>query len=172
MPPKQATGARGRPQAGSSRQAAAEDSSDAASSDPFDSADDEPPRRRQTAGGGGGASNSADATAEKSIPKDLLTRILHDLFEKDATRVSRDANAAVGKCRQHFHLNEQGENGCSAGGMTGLKTSAWSQQHTGDAAGKPAMLSVLACRALVSKLKTHVYSATRSSDSERVTTLV
>ncbi|OAQ98721.1 hypothetical protein LLEC1_03310 [Akanthomyces lecanii] len=78
MPPKQASGARSRPQAGSSRQAAAtagHSSDAAASSDP-----------------GGG-----DATADKSIPKDLLTRILHDLFEKDATRVSRDANAAVGK---------------------------------------------------------------------------
>ncbi|KAM3514352.1 hypothetical protein MY11210_002027 [Beauveria gryllotalpidicola] len=107
MPPKQANSARSRPQASSSRQAAAavEDSSDAAaaSSDPFESDDDSPPRRRPQAAtsreakssrGGGGA---ADATADKSIPKDLLTRILHDLFEKDATRVSRDANAAVGK---------------------------------------------------------------------------
>src|SRR5687768_7928633 len=34
---------------------------------------------------------------EKSIPKDLLTRILHEFFTKDATRISRDANAAVGK---------------------------------------------------------------------------
>lgn len=94
MPPKQATGQRGRPQAGTSRQAAAEDSSDGASSDPFESADDDnTPRRRPS----GTSTSGGDATAEKSIPKDLLTRILHDLFEKDATRVSRDANAAVGK---------------------------------------------------------------------------
>ncbi len=99
MPPKQPSGARSRPQAGSSKQAAAaaaaEDSSDAAaSSDPFDS-DDSPPRRRPQAANR--ETSSGDATADKSIPKDLLTRILHDLFEKDATRVSRDANAAVGK---------------------------------------------------------------------------
>jgi hypothetical protein len=34
---------------------------------------------------------------EKSIPKALLTRILHEFFAKEATRMSRDANAAVGK---------------------------------------------------------------------------
>ncbi|KAK8146275.1 hypothetical protein G3M48_003366 [Beauveria asiatica] len=106
MPPKQANNARSRPQAGSSRQAATavEDSSDAAaaSSDPFESDADSPPRRRPRAVTSRGANSSrsegaVDATADKSIPKDLLTRILHDLFEKDATRVSRDANAAVGK---------------------------------------------------------------------------
>jgi centromere protein X len=34
---------------------------------------------------------------EKTIPKELLTRLLHEFFAKDATRLSRDANAAVGK---------------------------------------------------------------------------
>ncbi|TQV95020.1 phosphatase [Cordyceps javanica] len=101
MPPKQAGGARGRPQAGSSRQAAAaaEESSDAAaaSSDPFDSGDDSPPRRRPQAANRDGDQAGGDSAVDKSIPKDLLTRILHDLFEKDVTRVSRDANAAVGK---------------------------------------------------------------------------
>lgn len=88
MPPKQATGARSRP--------VAADSSDA-SSDPFESADDSPPRRQPTAAAANSSNATDGAAAEKSIPKDLLTRILHDLFEKDATRVSRDANAAVGK---------------------------------------------------------------------------
>ncbi|OAA71019.1 CENP-S complex, centromere protein X [Akanthomyces lecanii RCEF 1005] len=104
MPPKQASGARSRPQAGNSRQAAAavgESSDAAASSDPFDSDDDDLPRRRRAAQAAAAnreaKSSGGDATADKSIPKDLLTRILHDLFEKDATRVSRDANAAVGK---------------------------------------------------------------------------
>lgn len=39
---------------------------------------------------------------EKTIPKDLLTRILHEFFSKDATRISRDANAAVGKYMDIF----------------------------------------------------------------------
>ncbi|PHH60788.1 hypothetical protein CDD81_1139 [Ophiocordyceps australis] len=34
---------------------------------------------------------------EKSIPKQLLTRLLHEMFAKEATRISRDANAAAGK---------------------------------------------------------------------------
>ncbi|OAA63035.1 CENP-S complex, centromere protein X [Cordyceps fumosorosea ARSEF 2679] len=98
MPPKPTSGARSRSQAGSSRQAA-EDLSDAASSDPFDTGDDSPPRHRPQGASRDASSGAAvgDSAADKSIPKDLLTRILHDLFEKDATRVSRDANAAVGK---------------------------------------------------------------------------
>ncbi|CAG9979381.1 unnamed protein product [Clonostachys byssicola] len=38
-----------------------------------------------------------EPAAEKTIPKELLTRLLHEFFTKDATRISRDANAAVGK---------------------------------------------------------------------------
>jgi hypothetical protein len=38
-----------------------------------------------------------EPAAEKTIPKELLTRLLHEFFAKDATRISRDANAAVGK---------------------------------------------------------------------------
>lgn len=34
---------------------------------------------------------------EKTIPKELLTRLLHEFFTKDSTRISRDANATVGK---------------------------------------------------------------------------
>lgn len=95
MPPKQSSGARARSQA-----AAAEDSSDAASSDPFASGDEAPQRRRSgpaAAANRDSSSAAKDVTTEKTIPQNLLTRILHDLFEKDATRVSRDANAAVGK---------------------------------------------------------------------------
>lgn len=96
MPPKQSSGARARSQA-----VAAEDSSDAASSDPFASGDDEGPQRRRsgpaTAANRHSSGAAKDVTIEKTIPQNLLTRILHDLFEKDATRVSRDANAAVGK---------------------------------------------------------------------------
>lgn len=35
--------------------------------------------------------------ADKTIPRDLLTRLLHEFFTKDATRMSKDANAAAGK---------------------------------------------------------------------------
>ncbi|KAG6015987.1 hypothetical protein E4U54_002578 [Claviceps lovelessii] len=42
------------------------------------------------------------AAPEKSIPKDLLTRMLHEFFTKEATRISRDANAAVGKYMDIF----------------------------------------------------------------------
>lgn len=34
---------------------------------------------------------------DKTIPAELLTRLLHEFFSKDATRISRDANAAAGK---------------------------------------------------------------------------
>lgn len=34
---------------------------------------------------------------DKSIPPELLTRLLHEFFAKDATRISRDANAAASK---------------------------------------------------------------------------
>ena len=32
-----------------------------------------------------------------TIPPDLLTRLLHQFFEKEGTRISRDANAAVAR---------------------------------------------------------------------------
>ncbi len=38
----------------------------------------------------------------KSIPLDLLTRLLHEFFEKDGTRITKDANAAVGKYLDTF----------------------------------------------------------------------
>lgn len=38
-----------------------------------------------------------EAEPDKKIPADLLTRLLHEFFAKDATRMSRDANAAAGK---------------------------------------------------------------------------
>lgn len=67
------------------------------SSNPFESSSDE----RPGAGGGRRAAEVADeegpAEVEKTIPRELLTRVLHEFFAKDATRISRDANAAVGK---------------------------------------------------------------------------
>jgi centromere protein X len=39
---------------------------------------------------------------KKIIPPELLTRILHEFFEKDGTRISKDANKAVGKYMDVF----------------------------------------------------------------------
>lgn len=39
---------------------------------------------------------------EKSIPPDLLTRILHEFFEKDGTRITKDANNAMTKYMDVF----------------------------------------------------------------------
>ena len=41
-----------------------------------------------------------DAPAQ--IPPDLLTRLLHEFFERDGTRISRDANAAVARYMDVF----------------------------------------------------------------------
>lgn len=39
---------------------------------------------------------------DKSIPGDLLVRLLNTFFEKDDTKISRDANAAVAKYMDVF----------------------------------------------------------------------
>jgi hypothetical protein len=94
MPPKQSssTGAgRGRPAKASKVQPAARAASE--SSNPFESSDDqaeEPKKKKRPV-------EEEPAEPEKTIPRALLTRILHEFFTKDATRMSRDANAAVGK---------------------------------------------------------------------------
>ncbi|KAM0264692.1 hypothetical protein ACHAQJ_000517 [Trichoderma viride] len=94
MPPKQSsTGAgRGRPAKANKTQPPARDASE--SSNPFESSDDQAAEvvTNQTIN-----VEEEQAEAEKSIPKALLTRILHEFFAKEATRMSRDANAAVGK---------------------------------------------------------------------------
>ncbi|VUC28623.1 unnamed protein product [Clonostachys rosea] len=63
------------------------------SSDPFAS-DNEV---EEVAAGQNDDREEDDPATEKTIPKELLTRLLHEFFTKDATRISRDANAAVGK---------------------------------------------------------------------------
>jgi hypothetical protein len=52
-----------------------------------------PPRRQQATT----TAANRSGEPEKTIPKNLLTRVLHEFFEKDATRISRDANGAVGR---------------------------------------------------------------------------
>ncbi|KAL7927813.1 CENP-S associating centromere protein X domain-containing protein [Trichoderma austrokoningii] len=84
MPPKQTAGAgRGRPTKATKAQPPARDA--------FESSDDQAEGANQT------INVEEEPEPEKSIPKALLTRILHEFFTKDATRMSRDANAAVGK---------------------------------------------------------------------------
>ncbi|KAL7959735.1 CENP-S associating centromere protein X domain-containing protein [Trichoderma compactum] len=92
MPPKQSsTGAgRGRPAKANKAQPPARDASE--SSNPFESSDDQAPEANQTIN-----IEEEHAEPEKSIPKALLTRLLHEFFAKEATRMSRDANTAVGK---------------------------------------------------------------------------
>lgn len=93
MPPKQSssTGAgRGRPAKAGKAQPAARAASE--SSNPFESSDDQAEEPKQKR-----AVEEEPAEPEKTIPRALLTRILHEFFAKDATRMSRDANAAVGK---------------------------------------------------------------------------
>lgn len=93
MPPKQTSGApRGRPKGSANKKAAAK-APEPQSSDPFESADEPeagPSRDVQMI-------DDEEPEQEKTIPKDLLTRVLHEFFTKDSTRISKDANAAVGK---------------------------------------------------------------------------
>ncbi|KAF4584369.1 CENP-S complex, centromere protein X [Ophiocordyceps camponoti-floridani] len=99
MPPKQAAGAgrgRGRPKGSKKKQASATPEP----SNPFEPSDGEEEAQEEAQEE---AAQEPEPEAEeqpepeKMIPRDLLTRVLHEFFVKDATRISRDANAAVGK---------------------------------------------------------------------------
>ncbi|KAI0518254.1 CENP-S associating centromere protein X-domain-containing protein [Xylaria bambusicola] len=84
------------------------DDSDHSGTDPF--ADDEIPQRRSRNNNieneGHGSEtievDDEDAETKKTIPPELLTRILHEFFEKDGTRISRDANKAIAKYMDIF----------------------------------------------------------------------
>ncbi|KEY64496.1 hypothetical protein S7711_07244 [Stachybotrys chartarum IBT 7711] len=89
MPPQQASRGRGRPKKTQQPPTAAEDSSD-----PFESVDDGN-ELEETMLEAREAQESTEP--EKSIPTELLTRVLHEFFSKDTTRISRDANGAVCK---------------------------------------------------------------------------
>lgn len=43
-----------------------------------------------------------DEEPEKTIPSELLTRILHEFFEKEGTRITKDANNALAKYMDIF----------------------------------------------------------------------
>lgn len=113
MPPKRAVDASSKRSQPKGKAPAPEDEE---SDNPFTSSDEETrkaparqskkQRTREDAGGddeqvvAGGAraeEGEEDEQPEKTIPKELLTRLLHEFFTKDATRISRDANATVGK---------------------------------------------------------------------------
>lgn len=95
MPPtKPATGTgRGRPKA-TAKKAAKAPEPEPQSSNPFELSDDDNDRA-------GPSTREVqvveDEEPDKTIPPELLTRLLHEFFAKDATRISRDANAAAGK---------------------------------------------------------------------------
>ncbi|KAI0432850.1 CENP-S associating centromere protein X-domain-containing protein [Xylaria sp. FL1042] len=112
MPPKNSsTGTSRRPRGGaapkktSSRaQTHHSDNSDA---DPFADDDISQPRRSgDVEGEEHGAEaievDEDDEETKKTIPPELLTRILHEFFEKDGTRISKDANKAVAKYMDIF----------------------------------------------------------------------
>jgi centromere protein X len=55
---------------------------------------------------------------EEKIPEELLTRLLHEFFKEDGTRISKDANKAIGRYMETFvrealaraaYMSEQGE---------------------------------------------------------------
>ncbi|KAI0013251.1 CENP-S associating centromere protein X-domain-containing protein [Xylariaceae sp. FL0662B] len=48
------------------------------------------------------ADEEGEEDVQKTIPPELLTRLLHEFFEKDGTRVSKDANAAIAKYMDIF----------------------------------------------------------------------
>ncbi|KAJ8130902.1 hypothetical protein O1611_g2724 [Lasiodiplodia mahajangana] len=82
---------------------------DKSDDDPF--ADDEPTQRRRdvididredAAERIEDEEDDDDAETNKTIPPELLTRILHEFFEKEGTRISKDANQAVAKYMDIF----------------------------------------------------------------------
>lgn len=96
MPPKQASKAgRGRPKGTANKKATRVE--EPGSSNPFESSDEQLSEVEVASPPVDARMVDAESEPEKSIPKDLLTRVLHEFFVKDSTRLSRDANAAVGK---------------------------------------------------------------------------
>jgi centromere protein X len=83
--PSTSTGQRGRSSSKKTRPARLSAQAD----DPFDSAQEN-------------SQPDEEEEPENSIPADLLTRILHEFFEKAGTRITSDANKAVGKYMDTF----------------------------------------------------------------------
>ncbi|XXG96995.1 hypothetical protein Hte_003288 [Hypoxylon texense] len=107
------TSSRARPQPPSHSHSPQVIHSDMSDLDPFADEDDDRQRRRD--GGQRRQDTTMDIDEEeqqpvqededeerKTIPPELLTHVLHRFFEKDGTRVSKDANAAVAKYMDIF----------------------------------------------------------------------
>ena len=67
-----------------------------------------------------GVETDAFEDREERIPEELLTRLLHEFFKEEGTRISRDANRAVGRYMETFvretlaraaYASEQSEEG-------------------------------------------------------------
>lgn len=119
MPPKQSTSdARGRGSSGPAKGRASASStsgpsrarkqaqataSDASDADPF-AEDERSQQRRRAQDTMDLDEDEAEEEEEerKTIPPELLTHVLHQFFEKDGTRVSKDANAAIAKYMDIF----------------------------------------------------------------------
>ncbi|KAJ9149841.1 hypothetical protein NKR23_g3974 [Pleurostoma richardsiae] len=85
MGPRTSTSGRGRsPSVGKPRQQARPESDVGRGVFGSTSVDEEP-------------NEGADESQQRTIPAELLTRILHGFFEKQSTRITRDSNAAVTK---------------------------------------------------------------------------
>ncbi|KAI0378339.1 CENP-S associating centromere protein X-domain-containing protein [Hypomontagnella monticulosa] len=80
--------------------------SDASDADPFAEEDQRSQRRRNEDRTQDtmeiDEEDEDDEDARKTIPPELLTHVLHQFFEKDGTRVSKDANAAIAKYMDIF----------------------------------------------------------------------
>ncbi|GAW13217.1 hypothetical protein ANO14919_025970 [Xylariales sp. No.14919] len=83
--------------------------SDQIEADPF--ADDDMPQRRrkddmdidrEERDARESETDDEDVEQKKTIPPELITRILHEFFEKDGTRISKDANKAIAKYMDIF----------------------------------------------------------------------
>ncbi|KAI0130833.1 hypothetical protein F4814DRAFT_403819 [Daldinia grandis] len=76
--------------------------SDASDADPFAEDGRSQQRRRAQDTMDLDEDEAEEEEERKTIPPELLTHVLHQFFEKDGTRVSKDANAAIAKYMDIF----------------------------------------------------------------------
>jgi len=101
MPQKTSTGKpRGRPPKSGGRASTSKAPSSKRDQDPFASGEDDAreDESEQEVEEADDVQEDTEAEApENSIPPELLTRLLHEFFQKDGTRITKDANEAVAK---------------------------------------------------------------------------
>jgi hypothetical protein len=78
-----------------------------------------------------------DEQRQKTIPPGLLTRLLHEFFQKEGTRITKDANAAVARFMDVFVREAIARSVAEREGGSFLEVSACGVTYslTGDAAG-------------------------------------